>query len=187
MTRRRAAMPHRAGAAGGVAGPVVFVATWWLVGRGREGYSPVVQPISRLAAHRTPTRLAMTAGFAGYAAGVGALAAGLARSDPRVAGGLAANAASMVAVAALPLDAPYGDAPHVVAAAAAYTSLAVTPLLGTRSPDRRRAPADTVVGLATGTLLVLSQAFRSRRGLLQRMGLSLGHLWVVRRALRARD
>lgn len=178
-------MPLRAAAAGGVAGPVVFAGTWWLVGRRRDGYSPVVEPISRLAAQRSPTRLAMTAGFAGYAAGVGALAVRLARSDPRVAGGLAANAASMIAVAALPLDAPYGDAPHVVAAAAAYTSLAVTPLLGAPTVGRGRTPADLVVGLGTGTLLVLSQAVRSRRGLLQRTGLSLGHLWVVRRALRA--
>lgn len=171
-------------AAGGVAGPVAFAAAWWLVGRRKPGYSPVSQPVSRLAAHRSPTRAAMTVGFAGYAAGVGGLALALARSDRRVAAGLAANAASMVAVASLPLDAPYGDGPHVVAATVAYVSLAATPLVAAGAGKGRTSRADVAVGAATGALLVLSQAVPARRGLFQRLGLSLGHLWIARRALR---
>lgn len=174
---------RRPAAAGGVAGPVAFAAAWWLVGRRKPGYSPVSQPVSRLAAHRSPTRAAMTAGFAGYAAGVGGLALALAPSDRRVAAGLAANAASMVAVASLPLDAPYGDTPHVVAATAAYVSLAATPLAAAVGRGRTFR-VDAAVGAATGALLVLSQAVPARRGLFQRLGLSLGHLWIAGQALR---
>lgn len=185
-TVRFPAPPSRWASAGGVAGPLVFAVTWWLVGRrGRPGYSPLVQPISGLAAYRAPSRPAMTAGFAGYAAGVGALGLGLARSDPRVAGSLAINAASMVAVAALPLDAPYGDTAHVVAATVAYASLAVTPLLDARTGRRGPGASGIAAGIGTGALLVLSQAVPSHRGLLQRLGLSLGHTWIAGRALRA--
>ena len=175
----------RRAAAGGVIGPAAFAFAWWAVGRRRPGYSPVTEPISRLAAHRSSARPAMTAGFAGYAAGVGAMAAGVAGSDPWTAAALAANSASMVAVAALPLDARYGDTPHVLAATGAYVSLAVTPVLAALAARRRPAPVHAAVAAGTGALLVLSQAVPSRRGLFQRMGLSLGHLWIVARAIGA--
>ena len=41
---------RRARALGGVVGPGVFIATWAVLGARAEGYSPVQDPISRLAA-----------------------------------------------------------------------------------------------------------------------------------------
>lgn len=191
----RRPMGRRLAAAGGVAGPVIFTVTWWRLGRrpagpGRPAYSPLVDPISRLAAVGAQTRPAMTAGFLAYAAGVGACAGALRGRRPRVAACLAANAASMVGIAALPLDGPGGDRPHVVAATGAYASLALAPLLSGGLPPPsgggRRLPRTAAgVGATTAALLLASQVHRPRRGLWQRLGLTLGQAWIVGAAVRS--
>ncbi|MGI8806292.1 MAG: DUF998 domain-containing protein, partial [Acidimicrobiales bacterium] len=47
----------------GVVGPTGFVAAWATAGTLTNGYSPVGEAISHLAALRAPTRWLMTAGF----------------------------------------------------------------------------------------------------------------------------
>ena len=63
-------------ALGGVAGPLVFVGTWAVAGAAIDGFSPVDNTISDLAATGASTHLAMTAGFVVF--GLGLIAFGLA-------------------------------------------------------------------------------------------------------------
>ena len=57
-------------------GPAAFVAAWAVSGATTDGYSPVHDAISDLAAVGAPTRVAMTAGFVVF--GVGLIAFGFA-------------------------------------------------------------------------------------------------------------
>ncbi|MGH9040619.1 MAG: DUF998 domain-containing protein, partial [Acidimicrobiia bacterium] len=52
----------------GLAGPVAFVSSWAAAGALTPGYSPLEQPISRLAAAGAPYRPLMNAGFLIFAA-----------------------------------------------------------------------------------------------------------------------
>jgi hypothetical protein len=127
----------------------------------------------------------MTAGFLAYGAGVGAYAPVLARSAPKAGGVLRLNAASMLAVAGFPLDAEYGDGPHVAAATLAYVTLALVPILAGGDQPGRVRRSGRAVGGATGALLALSQIDSRRRGMWQRLGLGLGHSWIVASAIAA--
>jgi hypothetical protein len=177
MTRpvRRAAM------VGGVAGPAAFIVTWAVLGERAAGYSPVEDPISRLAAVDASTRWGMTAGILALAAGLGAVGLGL-RDDGRHRAALAAavTAAATVGIAATPLDGPLGGAPHAAAAGLAYASLATLPVL---ADGGRLALGASVV---TGACLATSIAVDGRTGFWQRLGLTAGHLWVIGHALRTR-
>lgn len=160
-------------ALGGVLGPVAFVASWAVLGALRDGYSPVHDPISRLAAVGSPTRAAMTAGFLAYSAGVGAFAPALDSRGSRRA--LALNAAATVAVAAFPLDGFGGAQAHAAAAGVGYASLAASPwLAGSRK-----------TAAATAVALVASVVLPSHNGFAQRAGLTIGDAWIVSRAIAA--
>lgn len=171
-------------AAGGVAGPVAFIAAWSILGTGRPGYSPVEDPISRLAAVDASSRVPMTAGFVAFAVGVGLYATAL---GTRLPGGAAAAAATTAAatlgVASFPLGSALGDGPHAAAAGVAYTALAAMPLLGGRAlmRDGKRSAAlsSVAIGLASGAALLASVMAPDRTGLLQRAGLTLGDVWIV--------
>src|SRR5919106_463101 len=52
----------------GVVGPVAFVAGWATAGALTPGYSPIQEPVSRLAAAGAPHRGLMNAGFLVFAA-----------------------------------------------------------------------------------------------------------------------
>lgn len=93
---------------GGLAGPAVFVAAWVVSGRRTVGYSPLAEPISRLAARRSACRPAMTVGFLAYSIGAGGFATRVDVLGRPAATATAANAVAMAALAALPLslDAP---------------------------------------------------------------------------------
>ncbi|HET9731718.1 MAG TPA: DUF998 domain-containing protein [Acidimicrobiales bacterium] len=157
----------------GVAGPVAFSVTWWWLGRRRIGYDPVQQPISRLAATAQPTRMAMSAGMLAFSAGAAIYARDVRKDEPRASALLAANAVGVAGIAALPLDAQYGDWPHMVAAAFSYATLSLLPAVS----------GDPVTGVMTGVFLVASQIDGRHRGLWQRLGLSLGHSWIALKAL----
>jgi hypothetical protein len=176
---------RRLAQAGGVAGPAAFVAAWAVLGARAAGYSPVEDPISRLAAVGAPSRTAMTAGMLAFAGGVTAFAVAERRSLGRgaaMATGLTAVATA--AVAALPLDASFGDAPHAGAVAVAYAALAAAPWLDGVSAGRRRTLSH-VVGAAIATALVASVVAPDHHGLLQRTGLTIGDAWIVAGAARA--
>ncbi len=179
---------RRRRALGGVVGPAVFVAGWSVLGAATAGYSPVADPISRLAAIGADTRPAMTAAFLGYAIGVGAFASAVDRTGARpVAVAAAVNAAATLAVAATPLDSAVGGIPHALAAGTGYLSLAAMPLLASpvlrRAGRRAAARASVVTGVVAAGALAASLALDPTTGLWQRVGLTVGDAWIVVAAL----
>ncbi len=173
---------------GGIIGPAAFIGAWALLGARTRGYSPVDDPISRLAAIDAPTRAAMTAGFLAYAIGVGAHSTELRRALPGPAATAAAvNVVGTVGIAVTPLGSAMGGAPHAVAAALAYGSLAATPLLAVRPlaarGDRAAARGSAIVGTTCGACLALSAVVGSHTGLWQRLGLTIGHAWLIASAM----
>ena len=103
---------------GGVIGPVAFIAAWVTTGQLTDGYSPVHDPISDLAAVNAPYRGWMTAGFVVFTGGL--VAYGLAlrarRAGPAWIAAVITGVATL-GVAALPLDHSSAvDTAHGVAA-----------------------------------------------------------------------
>jgi hypothetical protein len=155
-----------------VVGPVTFVAAWAGLGATTDGYDPTRQAISRLAALGAPSRPWMTAALA--VLGAGMVLYGLALRPHRWWPLPVANGLATLAVAALPLGGTV-DTAHGAAAAAGYLTLAAIPTTrGTRLA--------VLVGLACGACL-LASVLVARDGLFQRLGLTIGHLWVVATAL----
>ena len=162
-------------------GPVAFVAAWAALGATADGYDPTRAAISRLAAVGAPGRPAMTAGLLVLSAGMGLYAAAL---HPRRAWiPAAANAATTLGVAALPLGSRYDDA-HGAFAALSYLTRAAIPLAAAPGRPGRAAPrAAVAVGLVSG-LCLLATTMGARVGLFQRLGLGVAQAWVVLSALR---
>ena len=185
-------MERSVAALGGIAGPVAFIAAWAVLGATTDGYDPIHDPISRLAATDADTRTAMTAGFLLFTVGVAAHAGPLRRTvgAPTAAAALT-TAAATAAVAALPLEGPGGGVPHAAAAGLAYAALAAVPLLGglalrTRdasSTTRRRAAWSFAAAAVTGTSLAASALAPTHHGLFQRIGLTVGDAWLIASAL----
>lgn len=126
----------------------------------------------------------MTMALLGYALGIGLWAGELEERLARpvaVAAGL--NVVGTLAIAATPLDSALGGVPHAAAAGLSYTSLGAIPLLAagplSREGHRRAARSSVIAGTATLAALALS-AFRAEgTGLWQRIGLTIGDLWLV--------
>lgn len=169
-------------AVGGVVGPATFAATWFTLGLRHVAYSPVHDPISRLAAVDASTRWAMTAGFVAFGAGVALYASELADAVPGKAATAATTAAATIAVALTPLGSTLGGSAHAAAAGTAYVALAATPLLAAR-PVGAQAPAaakaSVAVGVVTATALLASVVAPAGTGLFQRIGLTTGHAWII--------
>jgi hypothetical protein len=175
-------------ALGGVAGPLTFIAAWSILGTAREGYSPVAEPISRLAAIGSPDRVAMSGGLLAFGLGVGAYAMELRTAVPGSAALAAGTAAVATAgLAATPLGGALGGRPHAAFAAAAYAGLAATPVLAGRylgAQGRRGAStASVAVGVTAGGCLLASALAPRAVGLLQRAGLTLGDSWIIASAI----
>jgi hypothetical protein len=171
-------------ALGGILGPASFIAAWALLGTRASGYSPVDEPISRLAGVGADARGPMTVGIVSLGVGVGAYAAIL----PSTLGRRTAIAAATTVAArrrspSLSLGTPVGGIPHAVAAGVAYASLAATPLsaarvLGGRGRIRQ-ARVSVAAGVICGAALLGSATLDTRTGLLQRVGLTVGHMWIA--------
>jgi Protein of unknown function (DUF998) len=179
----------RRAAWGGVVGPVSFLGAWVVGGAVTTAhYSPVHDPISRLAAIGTDTRGLMSAGFVGFGLGVPLYAAALRLAVPgRAWMGAVATGLATLGVAAAPLGrSATGDTWHGVFALAGYISLASTPLLAAPSLVRTGQRTLASLGVAscgvTALALVLATT-TTQRGLFQRIGLTSTHLWIVASAL----
>jgi hypothetical protein len=175
-------------ALGGVLGPAAFIAAWSMLGATQDGYSPIEDPISRLAAVGAPTRGAMTAGLLAFSAGVGLYADELHKSISKPgAAALATTALATVGVAATPLDSALGGVPHAAFAGLSYASLAATPILGGRALVRAGRPKAGVlsiaVGLGSAAALAGSVLVPQVSGLLQRVGLTAGDTWIMASAV----
>jgi hypothetical protein len=173
-----------------VLGPPAFAAAWALLGATTDGYDPTRDAISRLAALGAPTRPAMTAGL--VALGLGMSMYGLALRPLRSWPLPVANGMTALAVAALPLGGAH-DTAHGIAASLGYVTLVAIPLAAARlirsgrsdvpggtqvQPDRLRVGLSVAVGAVSG-LCLLASALDARHGLLQRLGLTVTHVWVV--------
>jgi hypothetical membrane protein len=173
---------------GGVVGPCAFVAAWVGAGVATDGYSPVDDAISRLAAQGAATRAVMTAGFVAFGIGVPLYAVALRRTLPGWAWVAAmASGVATLGVALFPLDRSHaGDQIHGVFAVAGYAALAVTPLLAARPLSRRgqrgAAVASMVIGIGSAVCLAASLVGPAH-GLFQRLGLTLVDAWLVATAV----
>jgi hypothetical membrane protein len=172
----------------GVAGPATFVVSWATAGALTPGYSPLSDPISRLAAGGAQHRPLMNAGFLIFAAALPVYAVPLRSALPGRAW-LAAVATGIgsAGIAATPLGfSDRLDAAHAVAAGSTYVALAALPLLArgplARSGRRRAARASAAIGSAAGACLVAS-IVAEPVGLFQRAGLTLVDIWIVASAL----
>lgn len=171
-------------ALGLVAGPAAFIGGW-VVGGGRmPGYSPVNDAISRIAAVGAPERNLMTTAFVAYGASVIVGSTAL-RSSPlhRVWPLAVVNGAATIAVAALPLEHSSAmDTWHGVAAGTGYVSIAALQLASVkplRETGHDRAAALALAGgVITGAALVATTV-SDANGLFQRLGLTVGDLWLI--------
>jgi len=176
--------------AGAAWGPVVFIGCWLVGGLLLPGYSPVDDPISRLAAVEADSRPLMNFGLGAFAIGVGMASWPVRRIlGPWAATALGLNALMTIGVLATPLDlSPATDIAHGIFAGIAYVSLASVGVLGSRWLGKRPSPARTwlAIGLVTGAALALS-ATDLAPGLLQRLGLTTTDLALIRIGLRAKN
>jgi hypothetical protein len=175
-------------AAAGVLAPSVFIAAWAVLGARTDGYSPVDDPISRLAAVGAPTRIPMTTALVAYAVGLGVYAGQLRDDLSRpVAVAATLNVIGTIGIAATPLDSALGGVPHAAAAGLSYISLGALPALAAvplaRQGHRRSARLSAVAGACTLAALAMSAFGPDRTGLWQRTGLTLGDAWLIGSAL----
>ena len=171
--------------AAGILGPAAFIADWATLGATASGYSPVEEAISRLAATGASTRAAMTAGFIVYGGGLVLYAIPVrARVPGRSWVWVAATGVSTFGVAAFPLGTRFSGNAHAVFAAIGYATLAAVPLtiapVLARAGKRRWAGVSLVAGVAcAGSLLVSIVGPGPVHGLFQRLGLTIGDVWLM--------
>jgi hypothetical protein len=174
-------------ALGGIVGPLTFVGCWAISGAVTHGYSAFDDAISDLAAVGATTRLAMTMGFAVF--GVGLIAFGLALRRALAGGAWIAAIATggcTIAVAATPLGGWSGDALHAAFAGLGYASIVLLPALA--APEfaaRGRTGWARVAWLtaAAAASCLVASTFGPAHGASQRLGLSIGDVWIVSTAV----
>jgi hypothetical membrane protein len=171
-------------ALGGVIGPTAFVAAWSIAGRALSHYSAIDDAISDLAEIGAPTRPWMTAGFIVFGVGVSAYAVALRDSLPGWSWiTAAATGLATLGVAAAPLGrSSAGDTVHGVFAGAGYVTLALTPLLAARPLRRAGRPLLANLAVAAGSLAglaLLATTASGANGFFQRLGLTIGDVWIV--------
>lgn len=174
----------------GVIGPLVFIVDWAVLGATAAHYSPVNDAISRLAKTGAPTRAAMTVGFLVYGSALVAFAAAPRLRLPTPSRLLIAGTGlSTFGVAAFSLNALGQGGTHAIFAGIGYATLAAAPLVAAGSArdsanDRTWALSSAAAGLLTAAFLITS-VFGPVHGLLQRIGLTAGDVWVMAAAVRA--
>ena len=176
-------------AAAGVVGPCVFIADWAILGTRAKNYSPVSDAISELARMHASTRPAMTAGFLVFGAALPTYAIALRDALPGQAWKFAAaNGVATLGVAAFSLGTPTSGDIHGAFAGLAYASLAATPIAASaalrRSGHDKLARTSISTGIVIGAALVASVVGPTHvHGLLQRIGLTIGDVWIIASAV----
>ncbi|OWY60138.1 hypothetical protein B7486_70790, partial [cyanobacterium TDX16] len=143
-----------------------------------EGYSPVDDAISRLAADGADTRWLMTFGFVAFGVGVPVFGLALRDALPGSRAWIAAVATGLatLGVALTPLDvSDTVDVLHGLLAGTGYLSLALLPILAGLAAGSRWSVA---VGVLIGLCLV-GTFLDPVNGLAQRAGLTIGDLWIL--------
>ena len=178
-------------ALGGIVGPLAFASSWATLGYVKTGYSPLHDPISDLAGVGASTRVAMTAGFVVFGAGMGFYAWALRRALPGPAWiAAAATGAATVGVAAFPLHHSSAiDAVHGAFATAGYVTLAATALISATRLARLGHHGWARGAATAGVVSAVSLALTSNgsfEGFFQRAGLTAGDVWIVASAIAIR-
>jgi hypothetical membrane protein len=179
------ALRERLLTAGGLAGPAVFIADWAILGARAKHYSPVSDAISELARMHAPTRPAMTVGFVVLGVALPAYAVVVRDVLPgRTWQCVTAHGVATLGVAAFSLGTPTSGDVHAVFAGLAYAALAATPIVAAANLRQRGRHGLALVSVATGVvcgaLLIASVAGPTGvHGLLQRVGLTLGDVWLM--------
>jgi hypothetical protein len=162
---------------------LAFIGCWAVAGAVTHGYSPIDDAISDLAAVDAPTRVAMTTGFVVF--GVGLVAFGLALRHSLGGGAwiaAIATGACTIAVAATPLGGWSGDSVHATFAGLGYAAIVLVPALAapefaTRSRAGWARTAWLTAVAAAGCLV--ASTFGPAHGAWQRLGLTVGDLWII--------
>lgn len=177
----------RLAAAGAVVGPLAFIGAWSTLGATAPAYSPVHEAISRLARTGADTRVPMTAGLVALAAGLSSFALVLRDTVPGPAWICSAiTGAATFGVAAVPLGSPGRDDVHGVLATVGYAALSATAATAALPLARlgRRHWAGVSAAAGTVSALCLAATIATpARGLVQRVGLTTTHIWVVSTAV----
>lgn len=182
MTRRPTL--DRARCSGVIVGPLAFISAWAVSGAITEGYSPIRDHISDLAAIDAPTRPLMSVGFAVFTVAVASAVGPLRRligTPGSIALGINAALSGGVALAPLGVS-PDGDRLHQVVAGAGYLALAAlgpasAPALAKRHPTF--AKASVGVGVFSLACLVASLSSDGTSGFWQRAGITATDAWLV--------
>lgn len=182
----------RLGAVCGVLAPASFVGAWLAGGLAADGYDPLVDAISRLAAEDAPTQPLMSAGFVAFGVLIPVWARTLgARLDSTALRGVVTVAGvATLAVAFFPLTEQGGttqDGLHAVTAGTGYVAMVATPLVAAplllRRGQRRAAALSVAVGLVSAAslvgTLVAGEDGQVGSGGLQRLGLTVVDVWHV--------
>ncbi len=175
----------RVAAVAGIVGPAAFVAAWSIgAAVTAVDYSMIDDPISRLAAVGADTRVLMTGGFVAFGLALPVYAWSLRQLGLGAAWITAAGTGlATLAVAAAPLDhSARVDTLHGVFATIGYVTLAATPVLASRSLRRRGHHALATGGLAAAAVAAVALALTATNlptGLFQRLGLTVGDLWIA--------
>ncbi len=171
--------------AGVIVGPLAFISSWAVSGAVTNGYSPIRDHISDLAAVDAPTRPLMNAAFGTFGVAVAVAASPLHRliGTPGVVL-VGANTLASFGIALAPLGrSTAGDRVHGVVAGLGYLALAATapsaaPALAKRS--RPLAVASVGVGVATFASMVVSLVGpASTAGFWQRAGITITDAWLI--------
>jgi hypothetical membrane protein len=174
-----------AAAAAGLAGPAFFIADWAILGTRAHGYSPVHDAISELARMHAPTRLAMTAGFVVLGTALPIYSQAVREALPGSAWKFVlTHGIATLGVAAFPLGTTTSGNIHGAFAAVAYASLAAVPIAA--GVALRRAARPELARTSTATGAVCAAALLASvigpahgHGLLQRIGLTTGDVWLM--------
>lgn len=175
------------GALCGILGPASFVGAWLVGGAVTEGYDPLTQAISELAAEGASTQPLMTAGLVAFGVLIPVWAQTLGRvlEQPALRVSVTVAGLATLAVALFPLTREGGqpqDLAHAVSAGIGYVAMAVTPLIGAVAFRRRGMPraaaASALVGAVSAACLVGTLLVDGAGGL-QRAGLTVVDAWYV--------
>ena len=170
--------------AGLIVGPAAFISAWVASGALTEGYSPIRDHISDLAAIGAPTRPLMNVGFTAFAVAVGLAASPLRRPlGTPAAVVLGANALLSIGIMLAPLgQSEQGDRIHGVVAGLGYLALAATAPAAARSLAKRSRPlavASVGVGAVSMACLVASLVLKEQSGFWQRAGITATDAWLI--------
>lgn len=170
--------------AGGIVGPVVFVSGWALNGLRYDGYSPIDNAISDLAASVSPVQWGMTFAFVVFSVGVAAYSQALrvAFAGPAWIGALVC-ALSTLGVAATPLDETDRDILHGAFATAGYIGITLAPFFAgieiAKARPGSRIPWLCWLGSAISAAALLGTLAQTSHGFFQRTGLFAGDVFFV--------